>query len=75
MTNLESATTTNNGTDEWYFFENPCLYKPCQKGHTFVFADGSTSGEIPEGLPCECGTVKAHYEYCLTCGRKGLKII
>lgn len=36
--------------------------RPCQYGHAFVYADYRTGRPPPEGLPCECGYLEAHYD-------------
>ena len=34
--------------------------------HVFIYSGGEG---VPEGLPCECGMVIAHWEKCPVCGQ------
>jgi len=40
--------------------------------HTWTWGG---SGKIPEGCPCDCGQMVAHYERCPTCGHERFLIV
>ena len=47
-------------------FEKCSMYPatPCLNGtHYFIFTSAGSVGNIPEGLRCACGQVKATYEF------------
>jgi len=41
--------------------------------HYFPWAGSSYDTEVPEGMSCMCGLMKAHYEKCPECGEWHLK--
>lgn len=45
---------------------------PCSNGHVFMWAGGCTNERVPEGLPCACGAIVAHYDFCSECGQERL---
>jgi len=51
-------------------YANPCA----GQGHYFTWT-GDPYWEIPEGFPCACGQMKAHWGICPTCGNRVLKLI
>lgn len=38
--------------------------------HYWYYSAGGTTGKIPEGMPCSCGAMIAHYDECPTCGHE-----
>ena len=54
-------------TPEIWFFEKGCYG---EAGHVWYYSSGQTVDNIPEGLPCSCGAMIAHYDICPTCGHK-----
>lgn len=46
----------------------------CQHTHTWLWTSGY-SEEVPEGMLCQCGRMKAHYELCEVCGVRNFKPI
>lgn len=55
---------------EWY--EMQSIPRPCAGGHVWVWAGSASSGQVPEGAPCQCGAMLAHYDACPTCGHETL---
>lgn len=41
--------------------------------HKWIYTSDNTFGYIPEGTPCVCGEMIAHYEICSECGNEALK--
>ena len=45
-------------------------YQKCSPTHRWVWAGSGSDGKLPEGYPCECGAMLAHYCLCPTCGQE-----
>jgi hypothetical protein len=46
----------------------------CLNGHTVLWA-GSTTGDLPENVPCCCGLTVTHYTVCKECGNRTLEFV
>jgi len=70
------ADTVGNVYPETGYYDNPHYANSCAagQGHYFIWA-GDPDLEIPEGFPCACGQMKAHWGICPTCGSRVLKLI
>ena len=53
-----------------YYLNNKCSTK-----HQWICNLESGTGEIPEGMPCECGEMISHYDKCHCCGSRIFKPI
>jgi hypothetical protein len=42
---------------------------------TGCYRDGWSGVIVPEGLPCQCGAVVAHWDVCLKCGHETMKAV
>jgi hypothetical protein len=62
---MSEPTTTTNATGGYTTVT--AINTPCPGGHWFIWA-GDPNFKIPEGYPCECGEMVAHYETCPHCG-------
>lgn len=38
--------------------------------HVWAWAASTTGGKVPEGTPCQCGSMEVHYELCPTCNKE-----
>jgi len=61
-------------TDTHIYTEQIVTTHLCNNGHTVIWA-GTTTGEIPEGVPCSCGLTVTHYTVCKECGNRKLELI
>jgi hypothetical protein len=46
----------------------------CLNGHMVLWA-GSTTGDLPENVPCCCGLTVTHYIVCKECGNRKLEFV
>jgi hypothetical protein len=58
---------SDKGVTDWKFG-----YKPCAAGHVFTWMGGihESLDKLPEGTPCLCGQMLAHWVPCPTCGHE-----
>ena len=49
---------------------------PCAPGcHVVLWSYGQTGRRVPEGAPCACGAMMAHWVLCEKCGRDHLVMV